>query len=48
VLALLQTHRRTAIVTDQPDFEFQGATHATVVALAIPKFFEYFDRHRAK
>jgi predicted peptidase len=29
-------------------FEFKGATHATVVALAIPKLFEYFDKHRAK
>jgi poly(3-hydroxybutyrate) depolymerase len=27
-------------------FEFKGATHATVVALAIPKVFEYFDKHR--
>jgi poly(3-hydroxybutyrate) depolymerase len=27
-------------------FEFQGATHATVVALAIPKVFECFDKHR--
>ncbi len=25
--------------------EFKGATHATVVALAIPKVFEYFDKH---
>src|SRR4051812_44978678 len=38
-LALLQTHRRTAIVTDQPDFEFPGAAHATVVALAVPTLF---------
>jgi dienelactone hydrolase len=29
-------------------FEFPGATHGTVVALAIPKVFEYFDKHRAK
>jgi predicted esterase len=29
-------------------FEFKGATHATVVALAIPKLFEYFDLHRKK
>ncbi|HYV35232.1 MAG TPA: prolyl oligopeptidase family serine peptidase [Gemmataceae bacterium] len=28
--------------------EFKGATHATVVALAIPKVFEYFDKHRGK
>jgi len=26
--------------------EFKGATHVTVVALAIPKVFEYFDKHR--
>jgi predicted esterase len=26
--------------------EFPGATHVTVVALAIPKVFEYFDKHR--
>jgi poly(3-hydroxybutyrate) depolymerase len=27
-------------------FEIPGATHVTVVALAIPKVFEYFDKHR--
>jgi poly(3-hydroxybutyrate) depolymerase len=27
--------------------EFKGATHATIVALAIPKVFEFFDKHRA-